>query len=192
MKKGWTTTKLIAICALAVMDFSLWLVLGSAIFWATGSIFGAVISLFLQPFFAVFVALVIKQFGAVTSFEVLRFLVGLPLPSIIPKPINLVMGIFLGFVMDTLSSLLLGKSKKLFSFVGGSIYNFIFSLEIIVLYFSIGLPGTQNVPYFLVRPAGLAACALIIMVIGGLSGHAGFLVYGRLSNTDVIKRIQAK
>jgi hypothetical protein len=189
MKKGWTTTKLIAIGGLAVLRFLVKIIIYTPALMTTGSIFTTILPLLYAPFFNVLVALVINKFGAVTIFSVVCAVIELPLPVVYPKAINLVARIIIGLSIDCLFYFFRNR-KKLFVFLGGFFTNFIELLVGISLIFSIGLLGIQNLPKGLLTPMGIISGTLFISVLGGFLGYIALASYERLKNTTVIKRIQ--
>ena len=190
MKKGWTTTKLITVGGLAVVRFLARFVIYITILVTTGSLFSGLIALIIAPFFVTFTALVINQFGAVTIFSLLSFITDLPTPSIFPKVVNFIFVPSAGLTVDILF-FLLKKRKQWFGFWGGFIFNFVHVLLAVILYFSIGLPGAENVPGFITKPSGVVFTALLVSIMGGAFGMLGYLSYQKIKNTAVVKRIQA-
>jgi hypothetical protein len=152
---------------------------------------GGIGLLIISPFFIVLAALVADVFGAAILYNLMVFFFMLAVPTIWPQWFNLIAMPLNGLIVDVLKKLL-NKSNRLFSFVGGFVFTLLFILESILLYFTIGLPYTQSFPKFLINPLGLGLISLLFSLIGGLSGYAAFLVYKKLLNTSVIKRIQGK
>lgn len=189
MKKGWTITKLIAIGAIAVIRFLAKLLIYTSALLVTGSVFAGILALMIGPFFVALVALVINQFGAVTIFTTLGLFIELPLPVIFPKVVNFIVGPLTGILIDVLY-ISLKNRRQLFSFLSGFIFNFIQAIVSIVLFFSIGLFGTQNVPKFILTPIGLVTALLLLSLLGGLSGYFAFLINEKLKNTSVIRKIR--
>lgn len=190
MKKGWTTTKLIAIGAIAVVRFLIKILIYTTTLAVTGSVFAGLLALVIGPFFVTLVPLVFNQFGSVTIFTIIGLFIELPLPVIWPKLVNFTVGPLTGLIVDVIFWKLKTK-KRFFSFINGFIYNLIQAVVSIALYFSIGLFGTQDVPKFLLVPVVLATVTLLISLLGGLSGYFAFLIYEKLKKTSVVKRIQA-
>lgn len=191
MKKGWTTTKLVAIGALGVLYFLVKTIFYISTLSLSGSAFAGVIALIISPFFVILAVLIINRPGTATIFLLLSFLIQLPLPQLFPPLVNLISFLITGLLIDGLSLLLISRNKLLLSFIGGAAYNFINALEVIILYFTIGLAGTKNIPHFLVTSVGLILVVIILSVIGSLSGYAAHSVYKKISITSVVKRIQA-
>ncbi len=189
MKKGWTITKLIAVGSIAVVRFLVRVLIYVTILLTTGSVFAGVLALIIAPFFIVFTVLVANQFGTATIFSLMGFFMDLPTPSIFPKIVNFFLALVAGLTLDALF-LLLRTRKKTFSFWGGFIFNFAHLPFCLVLYFTIGLPGTENIPKFIIRPNWIFAITFLVSILGGLFGLLGHFGYEKIKNTSVVKRIQ--
>lgn len=190
MKEAWTTTKLIAIGAIAVIRFLLKVLFYTTALTASGSVFSGLTILIIGPFFRVFTALIINQFGAVTTFSILSFLIELPLPVMWPFLVNLIYHPIAGLTTDVLY-LALGRNKKLFSFMGGFTSNAMDMIITISLFFTVGFFGAESVPEFLTTPMWIIAITFLCSILGGFSGYLAFLAHERLKDTGVVKRIQS-
>jgi hypothetical protein len=189
MKKGWTTTKLVAVGSIAVVRFLVRILIYVSILLATGSVFAGVLALIIAPFFIIFAALIVNQFGAATIFSLISFFVDLPTPSIFPKIVNFFLALVAGLTLDALF-LLLRPRKKSFSFWGGFIFNFAHLPFCIILYFTVGLPGTENIPRFIIEPNWIVSITFLVSILGGIFGLLGYFVYEKIKSTAVVKRIQ--
>jgi len=189
MKKGWTTTKLIAIGGLVVIKLLVRIFLYTPLLVTTGSVFAGLSIMIISPFFKVLTALIINQVGAVTLFYTLCLFVELPMPMIWPTIVNLIYYPLAGLGVDVIY-LFLKDKKRLFSFVAGFICNFVDAIITILLYFTVGIFGTKGLPGFFTLPIVIVVVAFLISIMGGFSGYLAYLTYGKIKNTSVIKRIQ--
>ncbi|MFH2020762.1 MAG: hypothetical protein ABIJ34_05070 [archaeon] len=189
MKNKWTSTKLIAIGSIAVIRLLVDIIVYYSALTATSSVFGSLTIFILGPIFQVFVALVIQRFGSVTLFLTLNFLMELPTPTVFPKLILLFSTLLQGLMID-ITWLIFKKNNKLFGLVSGFLINAFWVLLAILLYFSIGLYGTEHIPKIMVTPLWLFILGLFLSLIGSACGYAALSVYNKIKNTSVIKRIQ--
>ena len=176
-------------CALRVVEFFVNIFFYTSFLVSTGSVFAGISSLAIGAFFSALVVLLLEQFGAATLYQAMYQIIALPLPVIFPKILNLVSAPVLGAGTDTLSRLL-KKRRRLFSVVGGAFNSLFWSVNGIVLYFTIGLPGTEHVPKALLTPLGLGIMVVVLSLLGGISGYLAFVIYSRIKNTTVVRRIQ--
>ncbi len=190
MRKGWTITKLIAVGSIAVVRFLVRILIYITILLTTGNVFAGILALIIAPFFIVFAALIVNQFGTATIFSLISFFIDLPTPSIFPKIVNFFLALVAGLTLDALF-LFLRTQKKSFSFWGGFIFNFAHLPFCIILYFTVGLPGAENIPRFIIEPNWIVTITFLVSILGGIFGLLGYSVYQKIKNTTVVKRIQA-
>ena len=186
----WTTTKLVATGALAVLRFLTAMLLYVPFLVVSGSVLTGVLPLIIGPFFLTLTSLVVSQFGAVTLFLLVTFVLNTTLPQIFPVWANLAVVPIIGFVVDFSYKYLKAKNKVLFSFISGAVYNLIFGSEAIILYFTVGLGGT-SVPQAIQSPTGYITVLVIMILVGGLTGLLAYWIYQKLAQTNAVKRIQA-
>ena len=186
-KTKWTTTKLIALGSISVIIFITRFIVYVSILGVTGNVFAGLIGIFIQAFFVVLNVLVIDQMGAATIFALLIFITDLSTPAILPQPIKLVVFLLGGLCVDIAYKYL--KNKKLLSFVGGFLDNFVQMITVIALFFSIGI-SKVNVPQFITSPVGVISITVIASILGGLAGMGAYLVYQKIKKTTIVKRIQ--
>lgn len=187
MKKGWTTTKLMAAGSLAVLTIILQL-LGSSLTVVTGiPLASAAINILVAPAVMIICLLVIDQSGAATIMYIVVGILSLPLPlggipGFLPKvPIAIVEGV----IADVLYSLL-RQNKRIVSLVIGSmtmLYAGVVTVELGRLFDVPGIEQTANLLY--------SPLVVPITLMAALGGFLGWLIYSRIKNTAVIKRIQA-
>ena len=187
-KKKWNLTKLIATGSLTVFRAIITAVFYTAIIISTGSAFGGLTFVFIGPFFAVLTALIIDQFGSVLLYQILFFITQLPVPSLWPKLYNLAFLPLNGLVMDILYIRI--GSKKIFSMLGGFIFTFITSLEMVLLMFTFGAHFMNTMPSFIYEPSWLFMLTLLFSLLGLISGYIAYIVYIKIKNTSIVRRIQ--
>ncbi len=190
MKKGWTTTKLITVGGLVALKLLVTVFFYTSFLAISGSVFSGISYVLIGPFFTVLVSLIIDQFGSVLIFSILRFIIELPLPSIFPEIVNFVFLLVIGLTIDSFYSKLKAK-KQFFSFLSGFVYNFLNMMILVFLYFTIGVPAAENIPKIFEVPVVIMIITFLISIGGGFSGCLAFLVYGKIKNTSMVKRIQA-
>ncbi len=187
MKKGWTITKLITVGAFGVLRVFLWVPF-SAIFVTTGNYFVLIISLFLFSFISVFSLLVIRQFGTLTIQTFIEYMLELPIPSVVFKPLGIVLALIRSLIVDAIFYFL-RKKEKLASLVSGGTNGYFLALFAFLTYLLLDIPGAENVPPIFFGPVGVIL-TLVIFPVGMAGGYLGYLIYQKIKNTTVVKRIQ--
>jgi len=187
--KKWNITKFIAIGAIAVIRLLTVILIYNTLFLASGSIYAGLIVMIIGPFFNILAALVINKFGSSTVFSGIRSILELPTPTIWPKLFATLFNIINGVVVDI--SWKISKKKSLgFCILSGAAYNFFVIIESIFLLLFIGLPMAETTPDALRTPVSLMLLTLIFAILGGFVGYLTHLVFERIKNTAVVKRIQ--
>lgn len=82
------------------------------------------------------------------------------------------------------------KNKKIVSFLSGFFDNFVQTSITIILFFTIGVFGSGSVPDFLTKPIAYISLTVVVSCLGGLAGYGAYLVYSRIKDTNVVRRIQ--
>jgi len=188
-KMSWNTTKLITVGSLSVLKFLLW-VPSVFIFASSGSIFGAAMDLLFMSFFIVLSLLIVQEFGTATIRQSTGMILSLPLPKVLVMPFSL-LHVVRGFIID-LIYLPLRNREKLMAILIGGIEDFLMVLTIYLVFITIGLPGMESVPDALMTPLGLLISFSVIFGIGGLSGYLAYVVYQKIKDTSVVRRIQGE
>jgi len=187
MKKGWTTTKLASIGGLAVLDVVLRL-MGAGIQAVTGFVgAGGIINSFLTPIMAMICLFVIDQFGAATVMFTVLGILELPFPltgtpGFFPKVFVLTIA---GIIADTMY-FFLKRDKKVSSLIIGSVLTLYLAFAIVGVGRLFKLPGIGWTAKMFHSPFVL----LLSVLIGALGGYFGYIIYGKIKNTSVVKRIQ--
>ncbi len=187
MKTNWNTTKLITAGSLGVLYFILSL-FGAGIQAVTGFVgAGGIINSFLTPIMAMICLFVIDQFGAaIVMFTVLGILeLPFPLtgtPGFLPKVFILVGA---GIVVDIMYFFLRGD-KKTASLIIGGVLTLYLAFTIVGVGRLFKLPGIEWTGKMLYSPPILFSA----VIIGALSGYLGYIIYGKIKNSAVVKRIQ--
>lgn len=187
-KRGWTTTKLIAVGSFGVLRVLVWLPF-VAINVSTSSPLLTIFSFFFFSFISVFSLLTIRQFGTVTIQTFVEWVLELPLPSMAFMPLLFASAIVRASAVDILFYLF-KKKEKVASVVCGGFNSLILSVLTYVIYLIMGVPGTEKIPSIIFTPIGLFLVLTIILGIGSVGGYTGYLTYRKMSSTSVIKRIQ--
>lgn len=187
MNKGWNTTKLIAAGSLGVLY--VWLALLGAVLEGVTAIPGArgFLNVFVGGMFTL-CCLVIGEFGAATITGFISSVLALPLPlrgtpGFLPK---IATGVIVGLVVDIVYLALKKWNKRLASLATGGAT----SVSMVVVQLQIGrwfgMPGIE-------QAAELYSSPLLIggtILFGVIAGYLGWLVYSRIENTAVVRRIQ--
>ncbi|MBI4099585.1 hypothetical protein HY440_01115 [Candidatus Microgenomates bacterium] len=188
MKHNWTTTKLIAVGAFGVLRVLIWLPF-VAINISTSSPLLLIFSFFFFSLISVFSLLTIRQFGTVTIQTFVEWVLELPLPSIAFMPLLFAAAIIRALVVDLLFFFLRTKEAAA-SIVCGGANSLVLSALTYVVYLVMGIPGTQTIPSAIFTPIGLLLASTVVFDLGSTGGYTGYLVYKKMANTAVMRRIQ--
>lgn len=188
MKRNrFTTIKLITSGALGVL-MTLISVPGSLLAVAVGVPgAGAILNGFVLPFFVIFSLLLINTFGASTIVGGIYGLLLLPTP--ITGPPGMIAKVFLwlvaGFIGDVIWSFFKERNKRTVVITSA-----LLSLATLFLFVwvvvSAKIPGGDIFAGFAKNPLFLIGIA----VWGVIGGYSGWVVYQRLKNTTLTKRVQ--
>lgn len=191
MKTNWTTTKLIVAGSLGALSVALQL-FGSGIAAVVGiPMFGGVVNIFIAPALIMICLFVVNQFGAATTMYLVASILALPFhlsgtPGFLPKvPIGLIEGLIADVLFHFLK-----KNQKMASLIIGALTMLYVSIAVIEVGKRFNMPGieqTAKLVYKLVYSPFLIP-GLIIPAFGG---YLGYLIYQKIKNTSVVKRIQA-
>lgn len=185
---GWTTTKLVAVGALAALRIILSLP-GMTLAALTGSsIMQGFINFPIIGITWAIVPLIVRKFGALTLWSVIVSIIAIPLPFWGPPGavIKVFYGLFYGVAGDVIFFALRKNERLAAFFVAG--FNGMFPVIDWFLWNLLNLPGEAALAKVFLNPL------LIIMfvLIDGMFGIVGWFIYSRLRHTSVIQRIQAE
>lgn len=183
----WNVTRLIAAGSLGVVY--LILSLSGGIFQTFVGIPGAAgfIMGFLGALLLAFCCLSINQFGAATLMTFVYGVLAIPLPVLgtpgfFPK---IAMAVLAGLAADSVYHLL-RKNEKVAAMIVGAVAESV----ITGLFFGLGLlfnmPGIEKALKFALSGS------IVIFVLGLFGGYIGYLIFDRLRNTGVVRRIRRK
>lgn len=184
----WTMTKLIATGGLAVVFLVLSLA-GGAIVAITGVPgAGGIINIFVWGMMLAFCCLLLRKFGAATIMGFIYSICVIPLPLLgtpgfLPK---IIIGILAGLIADCLYAPL-KKREKVAVLVVGAIPSTLIGLAILGLGILFSIPGVEKFARFL-----SPVVAFISLLIGALGGYVGYLIFKKLQDTAVVRRIQGE
>jgi len=181
MRKGWTTTKLIATGALgvlwAVFSFPL-LSIGLITHLFSGSISG-----FMLPL----TVLVVRQFGAATIAAFVFSLLTTPLSTLGPVFLlpRLILDTSAGLLVDLLY-LYFRRNDKIAALLIGFFTTAVWPFIMAIILIQMGLESVERSLRFI-----FTSPLILTFLFGGLvEGFIAYLIYQRIKNTAVVKRIQ--
>lgn len=193
MKKGWTTTKLVAVGSLAALHFVISLPIRGVYVGGGGNPLGGIFYLIVDPIIHVITLLLIQQFGCLTIKSFFTTLLSLPFPHVYPFPFFLLFGPVDKLILDSLYYFLKQK-RRLFSIIIGGMNSFIEVLILYLIYVTVGYAGAEKLPKILLESVEIFGRLMIIFIIafcvGAISGYSGYLIYQKIENTTIVKRIQ--
>lgn len=188
----WTTTKLIIIAGLAgiYLLISLFGSIPQTILGMGANIF---ILIPLGNMIIIFAVLLIRKFGTASLLALIHAIGALPLatmgpPGFLPK----IPAAFLGGLAVDIVFFSLKKRPKLASITAASIGEITLSFVILgfgLLFAVFTMPGWSE--KVLSSPLLIAAGVIFIMVLAAIGGYLGWLLYRKLKNTAIVRRIQS-
>lgn len=185
MKKGWSTTKLIAVGSLGVLAIILML-FGAGITSVVGISLTGVTNALVIPAVLVFCLFLIPKLWSVILLTLIYGVMSLLLPVTGPPGFfpKIIICVSQGFTAGILF-FSLRKHPKLNSLLIGGISQLVAIFG--VLWFShwVNIPGIEHT-FKLVSPVTIGGA----FIVGAFGGHLGYLLYQKLKNTAVVKRIQ--
>ncbi len=186
-KMEWNITKLIVTGGLAIVY--LILALSGSALQAVIVIPGAagIIMMFVGAMMFAFCCLLIRQFGCATIMGLIYSICALPLPVIgtpgfLPK---ILIGFSAGVAAD-LTYFLLKKNVKIAAIGIGAITQIIIPFMIIGFGWMLSIPGIEKLIKLFISPIMIPAT----IIGGGVGGYIGYLLFNKLKNTAVVRRIQ--
>jgi len=188
----WNTTKLIAVGGLGAVTVVLSL-FGAAINVISGiSGLGAIVNIFVFCVMLVFCCLIIDKFGSATLMGLIFSICAIPVPVLGPSGFlpKVLMGIAFGFAADMIY-MLLKRNKKIATIGIGIISSYVIGFLLVWLGSLFSIPGIHELKEtFLTFPVILPVI-LVITIYSAFSGYVGYLIYKKLENTAIVRRIQA-
>ncbi|MBT4351717.1 hypothetical protein HOD20_04255 [archaeon] len=187
MKQKLNLTKFIVIGSMAVLIVAFSLI-GLSINAITGGpYFGGFLNSFGLISIGVVCVLIINRFGSGTMMYSILSILAIPLPLLGPSGLILkVPMIMLSGVIADLIYLIFKSNKLLFSlFVGGPILYF-YSYMLAQFSIMLDIPGFDLTIKLLSTPLGI----VLNLLFGAIFGYVGYLIYNKIKNTSIVKRIQ--
>jgi len=183
--KKWTTYQLIAAGSIGALMI-IFDTLGAVVSAAVGILgAGGVINTFIEGALFVLCCLVIRKFGAATITGFIFSVLALPLPVLgtpgfLPK---ILIGTSTGLAIDVIY-FLLKKNERAAAIVIGAGKAMIVTFEVIGLGLLFSIPGIE-------KSIELLRYAIpTFLLMGGIGGYVGYIIFSKLRNTAVVRRIQ--
>lgn len=183
----WTTTQLIAIGSISVLLFLVELpgTFISNLLGIPGA--GGLATGILFPIFFIFNMLMVPKFGSATLMGFIYGILILPIPASGPPGFvgKILLWVAIGLFGDTIWGLFKQKTKLAAMITAG--ISATFALASFVIYLQIfQIPGAEKSISLFTKPVVI----FVIFLIGLFGGLFGYLLFQKLANTAVIKRIQ--
>jgi len=195
MKKGWTTTKLIAAgsVGVAMLIFSLAGGVLNSVTGITGV--GGLINVFVQGGLTAFVILTVKKFGSASIAWLVFSFIAITLPIMGPPGffLKIFNGILIGICSDITYLFLSGRREKVIGIVVGGVSMATANVPLLIALSLLGinwLAIAEGLSEILVTFPGFLLLFFLSFLIGMMAGYLGWLAYDKLKNTAIIKRIQ--
>ena len=183
----WTTIKLVTAGSIGAVF--LILAMSGSIVQSIAGFPGAsgIVNGFIAGIMYPLVVLLVRNFGAGTIAGLTYYILGFPLaiggaPGFLPK---ILIGLIVGLLADILF-LLLKKNEKLTAVIIGALTQPAIGFLVGGLGLLFSLPGIDKYLNLLLKPISIVAA----FIIGAIGGIVAYLIYGKLKNAAVIKRIQ--
>lgn len=185
----WNTTKLIAVGGLGAVTVVLSL-FGAAINAISGiPALGGILNIFVCSMMIALCCLTIDKFGSATLMGLIFSICAIPVPVFGPPGFlpKVLIGIAFGSSADMIY-MLLKRNKKIAAIAIGIISSYVTLFLIAWLGSLFSIPGIHELKETLLT---------IPVILGGgiyaaFSGYVGYLVYNKLKDTAVVKRIRGK
>ncbi|MFH2020757.1 MAG: hypothetical protein ABIJ34_05045 [archaeon] len=188
MVKNWNTTKLITVGSFGVLRVLIWLPF-TLLVSTKANPFLLLFSFLFFSFISVLSLLIIRQFGTMTIQTFVEYCIELPLPSFAIKLLDFSMALIRSFLVDIIFHFTKSK-EKLTSIISGGANSIILSLFYYVVYFILGIPGIEQVSAEFFTPIVVLGLLITVFIVGAIGGYFGYIVYNKIKNTAVVKRIQ--
>lgn len=182
----WSLKQLIVCGALGVLSVLLQLPSTALVSFIGIPLIGGVINIFIARTIEAITILVVKKFGAATLQNLVMGLLAIPFlligpPGFIPKIIIVLLN---GLLIDTF--FLLGKNKKISVVTSIGIASVLFGFYFVIVGKIFSIPGIDETARVFLSPLMI----LGTFIAGSISGYLGWLIFQKIKNTSVIKRIQ--
>ncbi len=186
----FTTQKLVAIGALAAIQAVITLG-GAGLNLIAGHYIGGILNSLFYVAVPILGVLIIKKFGTATIMGLVFSVLVIPLPifgppGFLPKILEGVIG---GLIIDLVFLISrTGFYRKITSILAGGfglLANWLIGYFLLLTF---NIPGTKETAKFFVSPYCIAGA----LVYGCVSGFIAYLIYKKLSNTSIVKRIQGE
>lgn len=182
----WSLKQLIVCGALGVLSVVLQLPSTALVSFIGIPLIGGVINIFIARTIEAVTILVVKKFGAATLQNLVVGLLAIPFllmgpPGFIPKLIIVLLN---GLLIDIL--FLLGKNNKISVVISIGTASLLFGFYFVFIGKMFGMPGVEETARFFLSPLMM----LGTFIAGSISGYFGWLIFQKIKNTSVIKRIQ--
>lgn len=187
MKKKFSLKELLAIGGLAALLTVIKLI-GSSISTISGFLWlGGLVNGLIEPIVLVLSLFILNHFGSATVMYAIISLFELPLPLRGPPgwAIKIPILILGGLVFDLVYKFL-KKNKKVASVAVGIIFQAYIGLTILGVGYLLKVPLLYNSALLFFSYVGV----ITVLVFGTFGGYFGYLVYQKIRNTAVVKRIQ--
>jgi hypothetical protein len=187
-KEKWTTTKLIAAGSLGVLLFVLEIIPASINTIAPSTAFAGPLLTFIYSVMIIVCLFLIKEFAAsIIMFAIYGilsipfFLVGPP-GFLLKVPVSMVAGL----IADLLYLPLRRKKYMVPIIIPGIILNY-FAIVMVELAKLFNIPGMEAITKVVYTPVILFGN----LAFGAIGGYLGYIIYKKIKNTAVVKRIQS-
>lgn len=180
-----------AIGALGVLLLVINLASGTLLVMATGVMaVGAVLMAFFGPMIFAVSRLVIRRFGAATLVGLVYSVIALgsPImgpPGFVPK---VFMGVGTGLATDAVFTLL-HRRERIASVTAGIVSNFL-GMAILLATFKLFLPPAMSEKTFGMLVGNLPLVIPMFVVLSGIGGFVGWLIYNGIRNRAIIRRLK--
>lgn len=185
--KRWNITQLMAAGSVGAL-MAAFFIIGASISAVIGILgAGGIISAIFSGILFAFCCLAIRRFGSATLTGFVFSICALPFPILGPSGFlpKILIGTSAGLAVD-LIYFLFKKREKIAATIIGAGSAVLITFEFIGLTLLFSIPGAK-------KTAGLffsTHAIFIFLLMGGIGGYIGYIVFNKLRNTAVIRRIQ--
>lgn len=186
-KKKWNITKLIAAGSFGVFLIVINAFGASINIMTNTSLIGGSLNGIFMSIILILCLLIIDKFGSSTIMMAIYGLMAMPFfilgpPGFLPK---ILISLLAGVIGDAFFLIFKKKDKTFVLITSGSVIYYFFLIQIIAAQL-FNIPGQELTTKFVFNPLSF----VFMFTYGMIGGYLGYVIYNKIKNTSIVKRIQ--